>query len=114
MSILTSQYFDVPAHEHGFGHYEYGAAPGRNVRRRFFQSGARWDEGFEQVLLGRRKTGGLGEWSFPGSGNGYAGGSDGDVMPRAFANGVDEGGREFVGGGEEGDEDWGEDMTVDA
>ena len=44
MSILTNQYFDVPEQELGFGHYGYGAAPGKTARRRFFQGAARWDE----------------------------------------------------------------------
>ena len=44
MSLLTGQYFDVPAHEHGYEHYECGAAPMKSVKRRFFASGA-WDGG---------------------------------------------------------------------
>jgi len=53
MSILAGQYFDVPTHEHGFSHYECGAAPGKTGKRRFFQSAVRWDEAYERVLLGR-------------------------------------------------------------
>lgn len=53
MSLLTGQYYDVPVHENGFGHYECGMAPVKSTRRRFFQSGARWDEGFERVLVGK-------------------------------------------------------------
>ncbi len=44
MSLLTGQYFDVPAHEHGYEHYECGAAPMKSVKRRFFASAA-WDGG---------------------------------------------------------------------
>ena len=44
MSLLTGQYFDVPAHEHGYEHYECGATPMKSVKRRFFASGA-WDGG---------------------------------------------------------------------
>lgn len=53
MSLLTGHYFDVPTHEHGYGHYECGAVPGKTAKRRFFQSGARWDETVERVLLGK-------------------------------------------------------------
>lgn len=45
MSLLTGQYFDVPTHESGFGHYDCGAAPVKTTRRRFFQSGdGKWDD----------------------------------------------------------------------
>jgi histone deacetylase 1/2 len=53
MSLLTGHYFDVPTHENGYGHYECGAVPGKAAKRRFFQSGARWDETMERVLLGK-------------------------------------------------------------
>ncbi|KAG5653375.1 hypothetical protein H0H81_000876 [Sphagnurus paluster] len=53
MSLLTGQYFDVPIHEHGYSHFETGAAPGKTAKRRFFQSAARWDENMESVILGR-------------------------------------------------------------
>ncbi|KAF8885808.1 histone deacetylase RPD3 [Infundibulicybe gibba] len=54
MSLLTGQYFDVPVHEQGFGHFDYGAPPGKAAKRKFFQSGARWDEAFERVLVERK------------------------------------------------------------
>jgi hypothetical protein len=57
MSLITGKYFDVPAYEGGFEHYEYGAVPlsmngkaamnaNLATRRRFFQSvpGSKWDE----------------------------------------------------------------------
>ncbi|KAF5387974.1 hypothetical protein D9615_000857 [Tricholomella constricta] len=53
MSLLTGQYFDVPSHEHGYGHFEHGAVPGKTAKRRFFQSAARWDENIESVILAK-------------------------------------------------------------
>ncbi|KAJ3562842.1 hypothetical protein NP233_g9325 [Leucocoprinus birnbaumii] len=40
MSLITNRYFDVPAHENGFSHYDCGAPLGKNTKRRFFN----WDE----------------------------------------------------------------------
>jgi len=51
MSLLTNQYIDVPTHDPGPRQYE-PSKPGKLSKRRFFQSGARWDETVEQ-LLGR-------------------------------------------------------------
>jgi len=56
MSLITGKYFDVPAYENGFEHYDFGGAVSNlqlkassSTRRRFFQSGAgKWDE--EMVL----------------------------------------------------------------
>ncbi|GLB34288.1 putative histone deacetylase [Lyophyllum shimeji] len=56
MSLLTGQYFDVPAHEHGYSHFEHGAVPGKTAKRRFFQSAARWDDNLESVILGKDAT----------------------------------------------------------
>jgi len=56
MSLLTGQYFDVPVHEHGYGHFELGAVPGKTAKRRFFQSAARWDENVESVILGKHPS----------------------------------------------------------
>lgn len=39
MSIVTGKYFDIPIHEGGYNHYEYGAAPTKMSKRIFFQSG---------------------------------------------------------------------------
>jgi len=59
MSIVTSQYFDVPRLEegsHGFfdmcGGDQRSVLPkGPSYKRRFFQSAARWDPQMERVLL---------------------------------------------------------------
>jgi hypothetical protein len=53
MSLLTGQYFDVPVHDQGYGHYEYGA-PTKAGKRRFFHSQARWDERLDRVLLAKQ------------------------------------------------------------
>lgn len=90
MSLLTGHYYDVPVHEHGYSHYECGAAPGKTAKRRFFQSSARWDESLENVILGKH----LGSPSVP----------LGELMER--------GGRGPIGIEEDVDDDW-EDMTVD-
>ena len=53
MSLMTGQYFDIPIHEHGYSHFEHGAAPGKAAKRRFFQSAARWDDVAERVTLSK-------------------------------------------------------------
>jgi histone deacetylase 1/2 len=53
MSLLSGQYFDIPTHEHGYSHFESGAVPGKAVKRRFFQSAARWDDVGERVTLSK-------------------------------------------------------------
>jgi histone deacetylase 1/2 len=53
MSLLSGQYFDVPVHDQGYGHYEHGA-PTKAGKRRFFKSEARWDEVFERVLVAKQ------------------------------------------------------------
>jgi histone deacetylase 1/2 len=53
MSLLTGKYFDIPTHEHGYTHFESGAAPGKAAKRRFFQSAARWDDAAECVTLSK-------------------------------------------------------------
>ena len=50
---MTGQYFDIPIHEHGYSHFEHGAAPGKAAKRRFFQSAARWDDVAERVTLSK-------------------------------------------------------------
>jgi histone deacetylase 1/2 len=60
MSLLTGQYYSVPhppphSHPHSHSHLENGIGNGNgknSARRRFFQSGARWDVGVESVLVG--------------------------------------------------------------
>ncbi len=45
MSLITGKYFDVPASESGFEHYECGTLPLKATRRRFFQSVVgKWDD----------------------------------------------------------------------
>lgn len=45
MSLITGKYFDIPAYESGFEHFENGTLPLKATRRRFFQSGAgKWDD----------------------------------------------------------------------
>ncbi|KAG6917569.1 hypothetical protein DXG01_002038 [Tephrocybe rancida] len=78
MSILTGQYIETPVYDpaqahgyeqavaphgypYGYGGYSYGFAEfdmhgamyGQNAKRRFFQSGARWDETVEHVVAKR-------------------------------------------------------------
>lgn len=86
MSLTTNQYFDVPIHEQGFSHYEYGAPPVKAAKRRFFQSGARWDEGFERVLLGRK--GASPSYSLNLLGQMERGGQDIDEMEEDWEDGV--------------------------
>jgi hypothetical protein len=52
MSLLTGQYLDGPTHNPGSREYEHSQA-GKGSKRRFFQSGARWDETLEQVIARR-------------------------------------------------------------
>lgn len=47
MSLLTGKYFEMPSYE---GHEHNNHKPDREGKRRFFQSAARWDEGFGRVL----------------------------------------------------------------
>lgn len=50
MSIISNQHFDIPSYENGFE----SAVPGRpNSRRRFFQSVARWDAGYQKVMVSK-------------------------------------------------------------
>ncbi|KAF8975988.1 hypothetical protein BDQ17DRAFT_1441288 [Cyathus striatus] len=89
MSLLTGQYYDVPVHEAGYEHFDYG----KGGRRRFFQSSARWDEDFKQVLVGKM--------------------GDSPGLPRGMDLGrlMERGGKtEEDGDGEE----WDEGMAVDA
>ncbi len=44
MSIITGRYFDVPAHENGFGHFDHGAPLGKTTKRRFFNYQEKWDD----------------------------------------------------------------------
>ncbi|KAF9443827.1 histone deacetylase RPD3 [Macrolepiota fuliginosa MF-IS2] len=53
MSLMTNRYFDVPAHENGFGHFECGAPLGKNVKRRFFNYPERWDSDLNGGLATR-------------------------------------------------------------
>ncbi|TFK43975.1 histone deacetylase RPD3 [Crucibulum laeve] len=53
MSLITNQYYDVPVHDHSFSHFDAGALPTKGGQRRFFQSDARWDENFEQIMVGK-------------------------------------------------------------
>jgi len=48
MSILTNQYYDIPSYENGF---EYAIAGKPESRRRFFQSVARWDARYQEVVV---------------------------------------------------------------
>ncbi|KAH9482183.1 Histone deacetylase clr6 [Psilocybe cubensis] len=56
MSIVTGKYFDIPIHESGYNHYEYGAAPTKSSKRIFFQSGLdiyNDDNDFEGIINAR-------------------------------------------------------------
>jgi histone deacetylase 1/2 len=53
MSIITNQYFDAPGQDSVCAQYEFGPVSGKTGKRRFFQSGARWDEAYERVFQGR-------------------------------------------------------------
>jgi len=53
MSILTNQYYDIPSYENGF---EYAIAGKPESRRRFFQSVARWDARYQQVVVPGREA----------------------------------------------------------
>jgi len=82
MSIVTGQYFDAPVYELG---YVYGACENTaallaaRAKRRFFQSGVRWDETMEDVIA--RK--------YPGALPMHQQGGVGVVMERGGQHGAD-------------------------
>ncbi|KAL0950319.1 hypothetical protein HGRIS_010294 [Hohenbuehelia grisea] len=49
MSLLTGQYFEVPAHDEG--HDDCIVPPVKPIKRRFFQGAAVWDEVSRQIIL---------------------------------------------------------------
>ncbi|KAI8998802.1 histone deacetylase RPD3 [Trametes punicea] len=67
MSLLTGEYFDVPRlEEGGNGYYDLGCGhepwaqndlPALGMKRRFFQSAARWESALDKVPLERERSG---------------------------------------------------------
>lgn len=84
MSILSNQHFDIPSYENGF---EY-AIPGKSdSRRRFFQSVARWDAQYQQVLVSRHGLDDMPSPEMAPISRGYPGWNSDDTSPE---EGVDE------------------------
>jgi len=90
MSIMNNHYYDIPANEEGFEHYDIGAL-GKTGKRRFFYNQARWDDGYQEIILGQPKS--------------YGGGVLADLMQKG---GKDTDTAEV----DEMDDDW-DDMPVD-
>jgi histone deacetylase 1/2 len=51
MSLLTGQYYEIPAHDQAYGHYNY-CGPRKSLRRHYFRSAARWDPESRKALIG--------------------------------------------------------------
>ncbi|KAK7467338.1 hypothetical protein VKT23_004395 [Stygiomarasmius scandens] len=90
MSIMNNHYYDIPANEEGFEHYDIGAL-GKTGKRRFFFNQTRWDDGYQEIILGQPKS--------------YGGGVLADLMQKG---GKDTDAAEV----DEMDDDW-DDMPVD-
>lgn len=54
MSILTGQYYDIPADDLGYNHYHPGGPElARTERRRFFPTQWGWEDSFQKILHSR-------------------------------------------------------------